>query len=90
MIKVKEVEITLLESELEQICKIVEKAKKETVFTTEPMPDGDMSEDTFRELWFKRGIIPIISGNSKTRFIIDVRGNQESERYYLNVGNDSL
>ena len=72
--------IKVSEEALREVLAAVDKAKAETEFTTDPMPDGDMDIAYYNKERAKRGTFVITSPCSKIRFEVRANtGNCESE-----------
>lgn len=92
MIKIDKATITITEQTVRELVRIIEDVKSRTKdqlrtqFTDEPMPDMDMTSDTYRKLQKERGIITIASDYSGIAFEIHIETNphtQESLGYHL-------
>jgi hypothetical protein len=78
--------IKITEQGLRDVLAAVDKAKEQLAFTTEPMPDGDMSMLQFTREKMLRGLIPVTSPCSQFKFqvMVNVR-NDESESMGWNI-----
>lgn len=86
MLKIKKGELTLTEQTLMELVRAVHKARRETDFTDEPMPDSDMSTEQYIQEKRKRGTILVSSDYASLDFNIileKVGDEQESLGYKL-------
>ena len=87
MIKISDATVEITEQTLRELLKAVEDTKKETTFTNDPIPGGDMNLETYREFKKKRGEILVESRYSPIKFLISLetaKNTQESLGYRLN------
>jgi len=89
MITVNGGSVYLTEQTVRELLSAIEKAKKVTEFTNDPMPDGDMCEDYHTLLKRERGQITVSSTYSGIKYVIDVEKrphSMESLGYKLDMG----
>jgi len=80
MINVEKATVKLKESTLKDLLRAVEKARKEIDFTTDPLPDSDMSMEQWKQELKKRGKLTVSNGFSPVVFEIDLEiGPSEEE-----------
>lgn len=78
--------LKITEQTIKELMAAIEKAKSETDFTDDPMPNGDMNLETYYRLKRERGEILVTSEYAHLDFAIslEVRNNsQESIGYKL-------
>lgn len=92
MIKIEKATVTMTEQTVREIARIIEEVKSRTKdqlrtqFTDEPMPNEDMSSETYLRLQKERGIITIASDYSGIKFEVHIEKKphtQESVGYHL-------
>lgn len=87
MIRINDAEVQLTEQTVKELISAIKKAKDEIEFTTDPIPNGDMSINTFHQEQKKRGIIKVKSEFSSIKYKIILETgpneNQESLGYKL-------
>ena len=80
MLRIDKGTLRISEQTIIELTKAIEKAKEETSFTDEPMPDGDMDKQTYISLKRKRGEILVSSPYANLDFIITLNVlNQDTE-----------
>ena len=79
-LEIRKGELTLTEQNVRELLAAIEKAKKETEFTTEPMPQYDMSTKDYISEVRKRGKILVSSPYANLDFWIELDMPDSSER----------
>ena len=86
MLTIKKGTLKITEKTVRELMAAIEKAKAETEFTDEPMPEADMDMDTFYRLKRERGEILVTSKYAPLDFLISLEvqpHSQESVGYKL-------
>ncbi len=86
IVTIKKGTLKITEQSIKELIWAIEKAKNETTFTDDPMPDSDMSTDTFYRLKRERGEILVTSEYAPIDFLISLEvhpNSQESVGYKL-------
>lgn len=86
MIEIEKGQVHITEQTIKELVAAIKKAKEETEFISDPMPNGDMDQETFKAEMRKRGTISVESGYSGISFKIHLEtkpNTQESLGYRL-------
>jgi hypothetical protein len=86
MIHIKKAEVEITEQTLHEILAAVEKAKEELApFCNTPLPDGDMTVESYNRERAKRGFVLVSSPNCGTSYRVDINDGQESSGYKAQI-----
>lgn len=93
MITVQKGVVRLTEQTVRELLSAIEEAKKVTTFINEPIPDGDIENDTYVRLMRERGKITVRSNFCGISYSIGIETTpqtQESLGYRLVMGSEPL